>query len=187
MMTLDQLIEELSKRDGSTVVRHGFGRGHSDRGNYSNAAFDPVEETTIGEMLKNALALLGTMQHGYKGGEYLMAGYVDVCIGEWGECGDKIGRHHFLYWDTFAPNPRVDRAGDEAYAANNLLREAMKYIDPHSTFNPNDRRECINRINTHLNKASLQPNPPGSPGEAPVHPVVGRMQDQPDNTKQEDK
>jgi hypothetical protein len=31
------------------------------------------------------------------------------------------------------------------------------------------------------------PNPQGSPGEAPVHPVVGRMQDQPDNTKQEDK
>ena len=31
-MTLDQLIEELSKRDLSTVVRNGFGHGHSDRG-----------------------------------------------------------------------------------------------------------------------------------------------------------
>jgi site-specific DNA-methyltransferase (adenine-specific) len=27
------------------------------------------------------------------------------------------------------------------------------------------------------------PNPPGSPGEAPVHPAVGRMQDQPDTTE----
>jgi hypothetical protein len=31
------------------------------------------------------------------------------------------------------------------------------------------------------------PNPQGSPGAAPVHPAVGRMQDQPDTTKQEDK
>lgn len=115
-MTLNQLIEELSKRDPSTVVRNGFGHGHSDRGDYSNAAFKPVEETTIGDMLTNAMELRGTKQHGYKGGEYLMTGYVDVCIGEWGECGDKIGRHHFLYWDTFAPNP--ERSGRPADAAS---------------------------------------------------------------------
>lgn len=107
-MTLDQLIEQLSKRDLSTVVRNGFGPGHSDRGDYSNAAFEPVEETTLGDMLTNAMALRGTKQHGYKGGEFLMAGYVEALIGEWGECGDVIGRHHFLYWDTFAPNSAID-------------------------------------------------------------------------------
>jgi hypothetical protein len=66
-MILDELIEELKKREPSTVVNHGFGRGHSDRGNCCDACFEPVEETTLGEMLRNAIEIKGTLQSGYSG------------------------------------------------------------------------------------------------------------------------
>ena len=101
-MTLNEVIEQLRKRDPTTVVRHGFGSGHSDRGYYCDAAFDPVEETTFGEMLKHAEALLDTEQEGYKGGVYIMGGHVTAHIGEWGSSGEEITRTHFRYWDTFA-------------------------------------------------------------------------------------
>lgn len=101
-MTLGELIEELAKRNPLTVVKHGFGKGHTDRGSYYDASFDPVEETTIGEMRRHARALLGTTQMGYKGGTFVMHDSVTACIGEWGDIGEQIGRHHFLYWDTFA-------------------------------------------------------------------------------------
>ena len=110
-MTLDELILELSSRNPGQRVKNGFGSGHSDRGDYSNAAFSPVSETTIGEMLRHAKELKNTDQTGYKGGRYLMAGYVSVLIGEWGDCGEYIGKHHFLYWDCSAPNVKDDRAG----------------------------------------------------------------------------
>ena len=100
-MTLYEVIEELRKRDPSTVVKNGFGSGHSDRGNYRDAAFDPLEETTIGEMLKNAINLLDTTQEGYKGGEFVMSGDVEALIGNYGCCGEIIGKYHFLYWDMF--------------------------------------------------------------------------------------
>lgn len=103
-MTLDELILELSSRNPGQPVKNGFGSGHSDRGDYSNAAFSPVVETTFGEMLKHAMELKNTSQQGYKGGSYLMAGYVEVLIGNWGDCGEHISKHHFLYWDMFAPN-----------------------------------------------------------------------------------
>jgi hypothetical protein len=103
-MNLVDLITELARRDPRTVVKDGFGSGHSDRGDYSNAAFKPVAETTYGEMLRNAKALLGTHQTGWKGGEYMMGGWADVHIGEWGACGEEITRHHFLYWDACAAN-----------------------------------------------------------------------------------
>ncbi len=99
-MTLGQLIEQLEKRNPKTRVKHGFGAGHTDRGQYVDAAFDPVAETTIGEMLRHARALLGTTQAGYKGGEYVMGEWVTVKIGRWGRCGEEITAHHFLYWDS---------------------------------------------------------------------------------------
>jgi hypothetical protein len=49
---------------------NGFGEGMSWRGSYDEAAFEPVERTTYGEMLKHAEALLNSVQTGYKGGEY---------------------------------------------------------------------------------------------------------------------
>jgi len=62
------LILELKKRDANKAVKNGFGEGMSSRSRYDEAAFEPVENTTFGEMLAHAEKLLGTTQAGYKGG-----------------------------------------------------------------------------------------------------------------------
>jgi hypothetical protein len=73
----------------------------------------------------------------------------------------------------------------EIYSMKEIMREAcclLRECLPHSTGGPPGYLN--NRISVWLERAD-PPNPPGSPGEAPVHPAVGRMQDQPDTTKQE--
>lgn len=70
IMNLGTLIETLKTKDPDKVVLNGFGEGMSWRGSYDEAAFEPVERTTYGEMLKHAEALLNSVQTGYKGGEY---------------------------------------------------------------------------------------------------------------------
>ncbi|HTN56799.1 MAG TPA: hypothetical protein VL043_00880, partial [Protaetiibacter sp.] len=53
-MYLNELIEELSKRDPSTVVRQGFSNPHSYRGYYDQLAFEPTPNVTVGSMLAAA-------------------------------------------------------------------------------------------------------------------------------------
>lgn len=90
-MYLGELISFLEKRDPSTSMPLGFGRPHSYRGDYSNVAFRPVRDTTVGEMLQAARSALGTTYHGYKGGDYEMHEYVKCHLAAWGECGEEIG------------------------------------------------------------------------------------------------
>ena len=99
---LGQVIEWLKSQPPDRTVTHGFGSGHSDRGDYQNAAFDPIGETTIGEMLTHAEALLGSTQTGWKGGEYVMHEWVSAHIGEYGDCGEPITGMHFLWWSQGA-------------------------------------------------------------------------------------
>lgn len=99
-MILEDLILELKKRDPKKAIKHGFGEGMSSRSSYDEAAFEPVEHTTFGEMLAHAEKLLGTTQTGYKGGEYVMHAYVDTHIAEYGSCGDPITSYCFKYWDA---------------------------------------------------------------------------------------
>jgi hypothetical protein len=96
--SLGQLIEWLMQQPPERVVKFGFGKGHTDRGDYSNACFDPVENTTIREMLKHAKDLLGTVQCGWKGGEYTMHDSVSTHIGESGECGEPITTCNYREW-----------------------------------------------------------------------------------------
>lgn len=98
-MTLDELIAELEQRDPNKTVNRGFGRGMSWRGSYYEAAFEPIRETTFGEMLRFAKALHGTQQEGYKGGEFLMHGGVEVHIASYSYVGEPITSYHFSYWD----------------------------------------------------------------------------------------
>jgi hypothetical protein len=93
-MTLNELINELEQRDQNKTVTLGFGKGMSWRGSYYEASFEPVQQTTFGEMLKSAKALLGTQQEGYKGGEFLMHGGVDVHIACYGGIGEPITSYH---------------------------------------------------------------------------------------------
>jgi hypothetical protein len=98
-LTLGELIAKLKTYPADMVVFDGFGEGHCDRGYYSNAAFDPVGETTMGEMLAHAKALLNTTQTGWKGGDYLMHEHVDTHIGYVNQCGDPITMYNFKYWE----------------------------------------------------------------------------------------
>lgn len=91
-MGLGELIEFLEKQDPEKVVPLGFGKPHSYRGIYEDLAFEPVENVTIGEMLRDAKYALGKTFYGYKGGEYTMHEYSDVWISPYGEGGgQKIG------------------------------------------------------------------------------------------------
>jgi len=97
-MILKRLIEWLESQDENTIVQNGFGEPHCDRGFYENLAFDPVKETTIKEMLKQAKLANGSSFYGYKGGTYEMGNYTDVFIGFYHECGEPINESNLRLW-----------------------------------------------------------------------------------------
>ena len=97
-MRLRELIEWLERQDAERTVTNGFGEPHSDRGDYSLLAFEPVKVTTFGEMLAHAAAAEGRTFTGWKGGEYVMEGDTRCRIGKWGECGEDITRAHLELW-----------------------------------------------------------------------------------------
>jgi len=101
-MRLRELIEWLERQDAERTVMNGFGEPHSDRGDYSLLAFEPVKVTTFGEMLAHAAAAEGRTFTGWKGGEYVMNGDTRCRIGKWGECGEDITRAHLELWLTGA-------------------------------------------------------------------------------------
>ena len=96
-MKLGELIAQLKQYNPDTEVRLGFGSPHSYRGYYEALAFEPVKNTTIGEMLKHAESALGKTFEGYKGGTYLMDHWTDVCLAAdvwlaaYGCSGESIG------------------------------------------------------------------------------------------------
>ena len=90
-MYLKELIETLEKVDGDMVVPHGFGNPHSYRGYYDQLAFEPEENVTVGQMLKDAQDSLGKTFEGYKGGDFTMDEYTDVWLAEYGSCGEGLG------------------------------------------------------------------------------------------------
>lgn len=98
-MTLGQLINALKNINPDVRVEHGFGEPHSWRGSYFELSFEPVQDTTIGEMLAYAEYALDRTFRGYKGGEYVMHEHVDCHIDNYGECsGDLIGPTLVAYW-----------------------------------------------------------------------------------------
>lgn len=97
-MTLGELIKWLEDQDQSLIVKDGFSSPHSDRGNYAELAFNPVDESSIGDMLAHARSALGARFPGWKGGSYKMNERTSVYIGEFGECGEEITSTHFKYW-----------------------------------------------------------------------------------------
>lgn len=54
-------------------------------------AFEPVENTTIGEMLEHAKSALGATLTGPKGGEYTIDRYSDCGIAAYGYWGESLG------------------------------------------------------------------------------------------------
>jgi hypothetical protein len=95
---LRDLIEFLKGQPQHKKISIGFGSPHSDRGAYENLAFEPFENTTIGEMLYHAESAVGKTFEGWKGGDFTMDLHTSVYIGEYGECGDPITPFHFKVW-----------------------------------------------------------------------------------------
>jgi hypothetical protein len=90
-MNLEELIDFLSTRRPEIAVPLGFHNPHSYRGYYDCVAFEPLENTTVGEMLEVAKEALGSTYQGYKGGDFTMSEYTDVYLAEWGKTGEMIG------------------------------------------------------------------------------------------------
>ncbi len=98
-MTLGDLIETLEAADPEHWVKHGFGEPHSYRGDYSEVAFTPVDDVTVGSMLAHARAALGQTFIGYKGGEYTMHEFTPTWIAEYGRSNATgIGPTLLKYW-----------------------------------------------------------------------------------------
>lgn len=99
IQSLDDLIKWLESQPPKRVVRDGFWTGHSDRGNYENVAFNPIAQTTIGEMLIHAKEIYNTTQYGWNGGEYKMHGGVSTYIGFESDPGEPITTFNYKVWE----------------------------------------------------------------------------------------
>lgn len=105
---LKDLIECLEKQNPDAIVPHGFGCPMSYRGDYSQLAFEPVENARIGDMLEHAKSALGATFEGYKGGNYTMYEYTDCWIAKYGSSeGDNIGPTILKLWAACASERRV--------------------------------------------------------------------------------
>lgn len=90
-MMLSELIAALKVENPNQLVPVGFGEPHSYRGYYDELAFEPVEDTTVGEMLEAAKSALGKTFEGYKGGDYVMGEYTTVWLAWYGSTGEGLG------------------------------------------------------------------------------------------------
>ena len=98
-VALGELIEILESADSMRRVRFGFGSPRSYRGDYSEVAFSPETDTTIGKMAEHARSALGRTFQGYKGGDFTMYESTACHIAEYGEAGgDRIGPTLLRYW-----------------------------------------------------------------------------------------
>lgn len=88
-MTLDELIAALEAADPALRLPLGFSHPHSYRGDYMDLAFEPTANVTIGEMLADARAALGTTYQGWKGGDFLMEGWTSCWLAEEGTGGGE--------------------------------------------------------------------------------------------------
>ena len=79
---LAELITALRAQPQDKKVRLGFCNPHSYRGFYDELAFEPLSDTTVGEMLTCAEKAVGSTYTGYKGGEYEMWPHTRVWIND---------------------------------------------------------------------------------------------------------
>jgi len=90
-MVLQDLIEFLEEKDNDIVCPIGFAKPHSYRGDYSQLAFEPDEDVTVGAMLRDAKEAHGSTYTGWIGGEFTMGDYSSCYLANRGERGEEIG------------------------------------------------------------------------------------------------
>ena len=88
-MTLGELIRALEK-EPDRQLEVGFGNPHSYRGWYEQLAFEPMEDTTVAAMLREARGALGVTFTGWKGGEYQMSEHTDCHLAYMGRIGQEL-------------------------------------------------------------------------------------------------
>ena len=100
MSCLGYLIEELKKMDQDGIVPFGFGCPMSWRGDYSELAFEPIENAKISDMLRYAESAFGEEFNGYKGGVFKMHEHTLCYIAEYGTVGNSgIGKDLIGMWN----------------------------------------------------------------------------------------
>lgn len=91
-LDLELLIAVLEAEDPEKVLKVGFHRPHSYRGDYMDLAFEIAADITVGAMLADARSALGTTYEGWKGGDYTMDDSTPVWLVQGrGDCGESIG------------------------------------------------------------------------------------------------
>lgn len=91
-MTLSELIGALETADPGLVLPLGFSNPHSYRVFYTDLAFEPTANVTVGQMLADARSALGATYQGHKGGDYTMDGWTECWLAEEGNGnGEAIG------------------------------------------------------------------------------------------------
>ena len=91
-MRLGDLIKFLEDRRPERLVALGFAQPHSYRGIYSDLAFQPKANVTVGEMLAAAKSALGTTYEGWKGGDFTMTGWTECWLAQRGHGdGETLG------------------------------------------------------------------------------------------------
>lgn len=121
---LKLLIDTLAEMPQHGRISFGFGRPMSYRGDYSELAFEPAKDVTVGSMLAHARSALGATFEGYKGGDYTMHEYADCYIADYGEStADMIGPTLMGYWQREAAldaeeETRVHALLDASHAKN---------------------------------------------------------------------
>lgn len=88
-MTLGELIAALEAADPALVLPLGFSHPHSWRGVYSDLAFEPTANVTVGAMLADARSALGNTYQGWKGGDYTMDAYTECWLATQGSSADS--------------------------------------------------------------------------------------------------
>jgi hypothetical protein len=101
-MNLTTLIKKLEALPKNKIIQHGFGAPYSYRGIYEEVAFEPRNNTTVGEMLTYAEEAKGSTYQGWKGGSFTMDGLSSCNIAIEGECsdGDAISPTLMRYWES---------------------------------------------------------------------------------------
>lgn len=145
-LTLGELIDWLERQDSDAEVLDGFGAPHSDRGDYSELAFDPVSNTTYRRMLSYAKSADGCTFEGWKGGNYTMCRNTPVYIGKYGECGEPISTLTLSVWagqdmaqDTIA---KLEAARDRLHEALQDLVFLISTSDFYDSFEPTEMKRA---------------------------------------------
>lgn len=109
-MSLEDVIAALEAVDPTWVVPHGFTNPHSYRGDYTELAFEPATNITVGEMLAAARSAVGAVYKGYKGGEFEMGVLSECWIATYGDSSEDLLGPMLLRFMLDTAHPPTDPA-----------------------------------------------------------------------------